>query len=76
MDSRDFEFVHTNSRFTTCLCPDSAKTFFWDVKATKLGKGTREGQEWEALAELLEETRAGLESRVAYYAKHERAASG
>ncbi|KFV53492.1 Alpha-2-macroglobulin-like 1, partial [Gavia stellata] len=38
MDSRDFEFVHANVRFTICLCPDSAKTFFWDVKATKLGK--------------------------------------
>ncbi|XP_056197787.1 alpha-2-macroglobulin-like protein 1 isoform X1 [Falco biarmicus] len=38
MDSRDYEFVHANVRFTTCLCPDSAKTFFWDVKATKLGK--------------------------------------
>ncbi|NWY06645.1 A2ML1 protein, partial [Nothoprocta ornata] len=38
MDSGDFEFVHTNISFTTCLCPDSAKTFFWDVKATKLGK--------------------------------------
>ncbi|NXW87673.1 A2ML1 protein, partial [Alopecoenas beccarii] len=38
MDSRDFEFMHANARFTTCLCPDSAKTFFWDVKATKLGK--------------------------------------
>ncbi|NXT78645.1 A2ML1 protein, partial [Zapornia atra] len=38
MDSRDFEFVHANARFTICLCPDSAKTFFWDVKATKLGK--------------------------------------
>ncbi|XP_010179780.1 PREDICTED: alpha-2-macroglobulin-like protein 1 [Mesitornis unicolor] len=37
-DSRDFEFVHANIRFSTCLCPDSAKTFFWDVKATKLGK--------------------------------------
>nr|XP_009483689.1 PREDICTED: alpha-2-macroglobulin-like protein 1 [Pelecanus crispus] len=60
-DSTDFEFVHANVKFTICLCPDSAKTFFWDVKATKLGKGTRKGQEWEALAELLEETRAGLE---------------
>ncbi|NWH24600.1 A2ML1 protein, partial [Grus americana] len=38
MDSRDFEFVHANVKFTICLCPDSAKTFFWDVKATKLGK--------------------------------------
>ncbi|PKK22298.1 alpha-2-macroglobulin-like protein 1, transcript variant X2 [Columba livia] len=38
MDSRDFEFMHANTRFTACLCPDSAKTFFWDVKATKLGK--------------------------------------
>ncbi|NXL53139.1 A2ML1 protein, partial [Podilymbus podiceps] len=38
MDSRNFEFVHANVRFTVCLCPDSAKTFFWDVKATKLGK--------------------------------------
>ncbi|NXY13729.1 A2ML1 protein, partial [Atrichornis clamosus] len=38
MDSGDFEFVHTNVRFTFCLCPDSAKTFSWDVKATKLGK--------------------------------------
>ncbi|NXF11304.1 A2ML1 protein, partial [Smithornis capensis] len=38
MDSMDFEFVHANVRFTVCLCPDSAKTFFWDVKATKLGK--------------------------------------
>ncbi|NWS06103.1 A2ML1 protein, partial [Motacilla alba] len=38
MDSRDFEFLHENVRFTLCLCPDSAKTFSWDVKATKLGK--------------------------------------
>ncbi|NXU52212.1 A2ML1 protein, partial [Turnix velox] len=38
MDSRDFEFVHANVKFTVCLCPDSAKTFFWDVKPTKLGK--------------------------------------
>ncbi|KAM6320650.1 alpha-2-macroglobulin-like protein 1 [Aegotheles albertisi] len=38
MDSRDFEFVHANVKFTVCLCPDSSKTFFWDVKATKLGK--------------------------------------
>ncbi|KAM6309796.1 alpha-2-macroglobulin-like protein 1 [Podargus strigoides] len=38
MDSRDFEFVHANVRFSVCLCPDSAKTFSWDVKATKLGK--------------------------------------
>ncbi|NXU86298.1 A2ML1 protein, partial [Xiphorhynchus elegans] len=38
MDSRDFEFVHANVKFTICLCPDTAKTFFWDVKATKLGK--------------------------------------
>ncbi|XP_008943124.1 PREDICTED: alpha-2-macroglobulin-like protein 1, partial [Merops nubicus] len=38
MDSRDFEFVHANDKFTACLCPDSAKTFSWDVKATKLGK--------------------------------------
>ncbi|EOB06566.1 Alpha-2-macroglobulin-like protein 1, partial [Anas platyrhynchos] len=38
MNSSDFEFVHANVRFTVCLCPDSAKTFFWDVKATKLGK--------------------------------------
>ncbi|XP_051635855.1 alpha-2-macroglobulin-like protein 1 [Manacus candei] len=38
MDSRDFEFVHANVRFTICLCPESAKAFFWDVKATKLGK--------------------------------------
>ncbi|NXG39333.1 A2ML1 protein, partial [Dromaius novaehollandiae] len=38
MDSGDFEFVHTNVRFTVCLCPDSAKAFFWDVKATKLGE--------------------------------------
>ncbi|KFQ86537.1 Alpha-2-macroglobulin-like 1, partial [Phoenicopterus ruber ruber] len=38
MGSRDFEFVHANVRFTICLCPDSAKMFFWDVKATKLGK--------------------------------------
>ncbi|NXJ96509.1 A2ML1 protein, partial [Corythaixoides concolor] len=38
MDSRDFEFVHANVRSTLCLCPDSAKTFFWDLKATKLGK--------------------------------------
>ncbi|KFP82837.1 Alpha-2-macroglobulin-like 1, partial [Apaloderma vittatum] len=37
-DSRDFEFVHANVKFTACLCPDTAKTFFWDVKATKLGK--------------------------------------
>ncbi|XP_071413479.1 alpha-2-macroglobulin-like protein 1 isoform X2 [Pithys albifrons albifrons] len=38
MDSKDFEFVHANVKFTICLCPDTAKTFFWDVKATKLGK--------------------------------------
>ncbi|KAM6438234.1 alpha-2-macroglobulin-like protein 1 [Rhynochetos jubatus] len=38
MDSKDFEFVHANVKFTICLCPDSAETFFWDVKATKLGK--------------------------------------
>uniref|UniRef100_A0A8C3BCZ8 Alpha-2-macroglobulin-like protein 1 n=1 Tax=Cairina moschata TaxID=8855 RepID=A0A8C3BCZ8_CAIMO len=38
MNSSDFEFVHANVKFTVCLCPDSAKTFFWDVKATKLGK--------------------------------------
>ncbi|NWT28579.1 A2ML1 protein, partial [Cardinalis cardinalis] len=38
MDSRDFEFLHENVKFTLCLCPDSAKTFSWDVKATKLGK--------------------------------------
>ncbi|XP_015474893.1 alpha-2-macroglobulin-like protein 1 isoform X1 [Parus major] len=38
MDSRDFEFLHENVRFTLCLCSDSAKTFSWDVKATKLGK--------------------------------------
>ncbi|XP_035168726.1 alpha-2-macroglobulin-like protein 1 [Oxyura jamaicensis] len=38
MNSSDFEFVHANVRFTVCLCPNSAKTFFWDVKATKLGK--------------------------------------
>ncbi|NXW61913.1 A2ML1 protein, partial [Eurystomus gularis] len=38
MDSRDFEFVHANVKFTICLCPDSAKIFSWDVKATKLGK--------------------------------------
>lgn len=45
MNSSDFEFVHANVRFTVCLCPDSVKTFFWDVKATKLGKRkTREGQ--------------------------------
>lgn len=71
MDSRDFEFMHANTRFTACLCPDSAKTFFWDVKATKLGKEMRDGHKWEALAELLEETRAGLEGRVACYTKHE-----
>ncbi|NXQ09809.1 A2ML1 protein, partial [Peucedramus taeniatus] len=38
MDSRDFEFLHENVRFTLCLCPESTKTFSWDVKATKLGK--------------------------------------
>ncbi|NWH94490.1 A2ML1 protein, partial [Aegithalos caudatus] len=38
MDSMDFEFLHENVKFTLCLCPDSAKTFSWDVKATKLGK--------------------------------------
>lgn len=54
MDSRDFEFLHENIRFTLCLCPDSAKTFSWDVKATRLGKGPREGQGWERLAELLD----------------------
>ncbi|KFV87632.1 Alpha-2-macroglobulin-like 1, partial [Struthio camelus australis] len=37
-DSGDFEFVHANIRFAICLCPDSTKTFFWDVKATKLGE--------------------------------------
>ncbi|XP_010015515.1 PREDICTED: alpha-2-macroglobulin-like protein 1 [Nestor notabilis] len=37
-ESMDFEFVHANVKFTICLCPDSAKTFSWDVKATKLGK--------------------------------------
>ncbi|XP_066197304.1 alpha-2-macroglobulin-like protein 1 isoform X1 [Sylvia atricapilla] len=51
MDSRDFEFLHENVRFTLCLCPDSAKTFSWDVKATKLGKVnftvTAEAMEWE-----------------------------
>ncbi|KYO44643.1 alpha-2-macroglobulin-like protein 1 isoform X1 [Alligator mississippiensis] len=38
MDSGDFEFVQSNVKFTACLCPDLAKTFFWDVKATKLGE--------------------------------------
>lgn len=76
MDSRDFEFLHENVRFTLCLCPDSGKTFSWDVKATKLGKGSRQGQEWEALAELLEEARAGLEGRLAHCAKDEGAALG
>ncbi|NWV59700.1 A2ML1 protein, partial [Malurus elegans] len=38
MDSRDFEFLHANVKHTLCLCPDSARTFSWDVKATKLGK--------------------------------------
>ncbi|XP_016157359.1 PREDICTED: alpha-2-macroglobulin-like protein 1 isoform X1 [Ficedula albicollis] len=38
MDSRDFEFLHENARFTLCLCPDAAKTFSWDVRTTKLGK--------------------------------------
>lgn len=76
MDSKDFEFLHENVRFTLCLCPDSAKTFSWDVKTTKLGKGSREGQEWEALAELLEVARAGLEGRLAHCAKHEGAALG
>ncbi|NXD07213.1 A2ML1 protein, partial [Nothocercus nigrocapillus] len=51
MDTGDFEFVHTNINFTTCLCPDSAKTFFWDVKATKLGEMnftvTAEVIQWE-----------------------------
>ncbi|NXT61541.1 A2ML1 protein, partial [Chaetops frenatus] len=51
MDSRDFEFLHENVRFTLCLCPDAAKTFSWDVKATKLGKVnftvTAEVMEWE-----------------------------
>ncbi|KAF2974945.1 hypothetical protein EK904_007038 [Melospiza melodia maxima] len=42
MDSRDFEFLHENVRFTVCLCPDSAKTFSWDVKATKLGTSASE----------------------------------
>lgn len=59
----DFEFVHANVKFTICLCPDLAKTFFWDVKATKLGKGIRG---WEVLAELLEETRAELGMRVIF----------
>lgn len=76
MDSKDFEFLHENLRFTLCLCPDSAKTFSWDVKATKLGKGSRQGQEWEALAELLKVARAGLEVRLAHCAKHEGAALG
>lgn len=71
MDSRDFEFLHENVRFTLCLCPDSAKTFSWDVKATKLGKGSRKGQGWEALAEMLEEDRSGLEGRLTFCAKHE-----
>lgn len=66
MDSRDFEFLHENVRFTLCLCPDSAKTFSWDMKATKLGKGSRDEQGWEALAELLEEARAVLEGRLAF----------
>ncbi|XP_071618073.1 alpha-2-macroglobulin-like protein 1 [Heliangelus exortis] len=38
MDSRDFEFVHANVKYTICLCPDSSETFFWNVKATTLGK--------------------------------------
>ncbi|CAM4460003.1 unnamed protein product [Caretta caretta] len=37
-DSADFEFVQSNVEFTACLCPDLAKTFSWDEKATKLGK--------------------------------------
>ncbi|CAM5081714.1 unnamed protein product [Natator depressus] len=37
-DAGDFEFVQSNVEFTACLCPDSAKTFSWDVKATKLGE--------------------------------------
>uniref|UniRef100_A0A8C3RAU8 Alpha-2-macroglobulin-like protein 1 n=1 Tax=Cyanoderma ruficeps TaxID=181631 RepID=A0A8C3RAU8_9PASS len=51
MDSRDFEFLHENVKFILCLCPDSAKTFSWDVKATKLGMVnftvTAEAMEWE-----------------------------
>ncbi|CAM4474631.1 unnamed protein product, partial [Lepidochelys kempii] len=37
-DSGDFEFVQSNVEFTACLCPDLAKTFSWDEKATKLGE--------------------------------------
>nr|XP_048678565.1 uncharacterized protein LOC125623372 [Caretta caretta] len=43
-DSGDFEFVQSNVEFTACLCPDLAKTFSWDEKATKLGRGTARGE--------------------------------
>ncbi|NXT25668.1 A2ML1 protein, partial [Syrrhaptes paradoxus] len=59
MDSRDFEFVHANVRFTVCLCPDSAKTFFWDVKATKLGKVN-----FTVTAEVMEQEDVCTESRA------------
>ncbi|NWY63126.1 A2ML1 protein, partial [Chionis minor] len=57
MDSRHFEFVQANVRFTICLCPDSAKTFFWDVKATKLGKVN-----FTVTAELMEQEDVCTES--------------
>ncbi|NXI92519.1 A2ML1 protein, partial [Psophia crepitans] len=57
MDSRDFEFVHANVKFTICLCPDSAKTFFWDVKATKLGKVN-----FTVTAEVMEQEDVCIES--------------
>ncbi|NXH68141.1 A2ML1 protein, partial [Hydrobates tethys] len=57
MDSGDFEFVHANVRFTICLCPDSAKTFSWDVKATKLGKVN-----FTVIAEVMEQEDVCTES--------------
>ncbi|KFQ62498.1 Alpha-2-macroglobulin-like 1, partial [Pelecanus crispus] len=56
-DSTDFEFVHANVKFTICLCPDSAKTFFWDVKATKLGKAN-----FTVTAEVMEQEGVCTES--------------
>ncbi|XP_039770704.1 alpha-2-macroglobulin-like protein 1 [Ornithorhynchus anatinus] len=31
-------FDYGNYRYTSCLCPDSPKNFFWDVKVVKLGQ--------------------------------------
>ncbi|KAK2537735.1 hypothetical protein Q9233_002585 [Columba guinea] len=60
MDSRDFEFMHANTRFTACLCPDSAKTFFWDVKATKLGNSGKGERARQAEGLLEEKTHTSL----------------